>query len=128
MAIKALSLKPIEYFSKFDDAENPEDRTVFLVRGLTRLEWLEVENSYQSSEIAIDSEEIKTISQNTNIGTSNKLLLDFGLTGWRNFTDDSGKEVPFSNASKDMIPREVREELCSEISKLTSISTAQRKN
>lgn len=125
MAIKAISLKPTDFTSKFDSEEGP---TVWQIRGLTRLEWLEIENSLQSSQISLDGDNIKQISNQTNSGTVNKLLLDSGLVGWANFTDDAGATIPFSSTNKDLIPKEVRDEIATKISQLTSLDATKKGN
>ena len=124
--IKALSLKPIDHVSKFEDAEG--EPTIWKVRGLTRLEWLEVENSIESSSVVMDGENIKQISNQTNNGTVHKLFMDYGLVGWENFLDDEGMAIEFSSANKDRIPKEIRDELAAKVSSLTSLSASQRKN
>ena len=125
--IKALSLKPIDFISKFEDKDEAKP-TVWKVRGLTRLEWLEVENSIESSSVTMDGENIKQISNQTNNGTVHKLFMDYGLIGWENFLDHNSKSLEFSSANKDCIPKEIRDELASRISSLTSLDEAQRKN
>lgn len=125
MAIRAISLKPVEYISKHDDPDNP---TIWLIRGLTRLEWMEVENTLQSSEIVMDGDNIKQIANKQNVGTVTKLLVDNGLVGWRNFLDEDGKEIPFTKENFDRIPKEICDELAGQISNLTSLSKEEQGN
>lgn len=125
MAIKAISLNPISFKSKFDDDTNP---TIWKIRGLTRLEWMELENNMQTSSITLDGDKVKQINNQSNTGTVSKLLIDCGLVGWENFVDAEGKVIAFTEAGKDQIPRDIRDEIASEISKLTSIDSTQTKN
>jgi hypothetical protein len=85
----ALDPKQTFEFTLKDDLELPEDqRTTFLLRGLTVAEEATVTDSMIAATSSADEFSLRT-------GTHQLTVLRLGLKGWSNFNDSEGQAVPF---------------------------------
>lgn len=104
--------------------ETEEDpKPIFTLRKLTYGEMSNI-----SDETQVLDEKNRLIFRG---GTSTRLKIKYSLVGWKNITDNDGKEVPCNEANKEKLPPSVAIWLVREIdelNKLRGIPEEERKN
>lgn len=55
-------------------------------------------------------------------------ILTTGITGWKDFPDDSGKEVEFSVANINLIPPLILQDISFELQEMSGLGESERKN
>lgn len=94
----ALTLTPREYVLKCDRELPQDQQSVFLIRPLTAKETTEVTDRLRFSGRTIEfgeGEEKKSFPVPDNRTDNLYQIVRLGLVGWKNFKDESGKDVPF---------------------------------
>lgn len=135
MAI-ARSMTAREYILKCDRELPQEQQTVFLITPLSAKAQTEIEDLLSSDENAIMeiATDDRTVKMPYDAGRSEKKMraLRVGLTGWRNYKDAEGNDVPFEKFSPDerlsLLYPDWREELAEFMASLNYPDEAALKN
>lgn len=113
MTLHAITqIMPFDYIPKQD--RDSDTKTIFKLRPLNGLQHMEVlreiddENRYTTAAI--------------------RLAIKYGLTGWENFTDESGHAIPYSPVTIARLPPFVLHELGMEIITRSELGEPARKN
>ena len=102
---KALNILIDQPFTS--DHDDDETKTTWFYRTLTALEWLEV----------------------TQTGAVNyQLILEKGLTGWKDFIDGEGNQIPFALEEINRIPPFILQDIAFKIQEDSMLSEDERKN
>lgn len=139
--IKALDLsEQISYVSKLDKGDNPTTFHLGVLDTRIRKQIEDVALEYEFDPSAPASAKAKT---SFNIGKSELDFVTFGLKGFDNFVDSSGKAIKFKTETKvvgnmtyhivadeiiRIIPGDIIKELALEIKRINSIGEEERKN
>lgn len=105
----------------YEFVEDP--KPIFVLRKLT------------SGEVQQISDNVSAIDDKNRLlylgGTSNRLKIKFALVGWRNVTDDSGKDVPCNDVNKEKLPPGISlwlSKKIDEMNKLGGLSEEEKKD
>lgn len=93
-----------EFVSEQDD---DEVKTTWLLRSLTALEFLRC-----TSRGYVDHD----------------MILEYGITGWRDFKDGNGEDIPFSKVAINRIPPMILQDISFKIQEISTLSEGERKN
>lgn len=116
-----------EYITKADQALDPAEQTVFLLRPLTARQAAEIEDHL------VELRDAQTTGVRT--GTQTLTALRHGLRGWRNLLGEQLQPLPFvagpggepTEEMLDLLPPVVRKELAAQILKTASLTDDQVK-
>ena len=119
MAI-GITLKISEYILECDKKLKPEEQTIFTLKPLSAKEYAEAQDN-----IIVDKSRIK------NFSSYSLEVLRLGLKGWKNFRDQAGVEIPFSediDENINWLDISYRYELSTRITELSSLPESKKKN
>ena len=115
MAIKPLSgLAPEWYTPKQDGEEN--EQTAWHLKPMDGMEYMEVMSISQVVDGFIDF-----------TPDAVRLVIKYGLIGWRNFKDENGNDLVFNTANVRLIDSNHLTEIAQQIILRSSLSAAQKK-
>ena len=109
------------YDRVYEQTEDP--KPIFTLRKLT---YGEVASNQDETSLLDDKNRIAYLA-----GTSSRLKIKYALIGWKNVTDEDGKEISCNDPAKDKLPPIVALWLVREIDKLNvlnGISADESKN
>lgn len=112
-----------ETFEKTYTEGTDEPKPIFMLR---KLSFGEVANINNGKSILDESNRLIFMS-----GDNAKQKITLSVVGWKNITDDSGKELPCTDSNKELLPPRVAMWLVGEIDKLNNLSgvpESERKN
>ena len=92
-----------EFISEYDD---DDVKTSWELRSLTGMEFLKACTN----------------------GVDYEKMIELGLTGWNDFKDSSGNQIPFSVDEIRLIPTLILQDIALEIQKMSMLNEDERKN
>lgn len=102
--------KALKIVSQYDftaPSDDSDDKTVWKLRGLNGLEWIECTQTGKT-------DVVKVITK--------------GIAGWSNFKDDEGNEIPYSIGNMGRIPPDILIDIYLSVNQSTTIGDQERKN
>jgi len=122
-----LTLKEKEYILESDRKLSSEEQTVFFLRPLSALEYAEIQDNLIFDDGVKNKKQPKVKNWNQN----SIIMLQYGLTGWKNAKDSSGKVVEFDKGdwqkNINVLPISARFELSNVIFEMTFLTESDKK-
>lgn len=127
----ALSNEPREYILEEERELPVEKQTVFIIKPISAREEARIADmAVYSGKTVTHEGETLALSDTLNKQMYERLLS--GLVGWKNFKDDTGKDIPFNEVDRemnlDMISSLHRRELSYEILSMSIVTKDTEKN